>query len=65
MLRQKHSTEITLSELEEDLVEIFDSLFIDLKKTFHSIEHKILLSKLELHGIERQKIHVVFFISTK
>ena len=33
-------------------------VFIDISKAFHSVDHKILLSKLEIEGI---KVNVVIF----
>ena len=59
---QKHFTETALGELVGKLVEIFDkkhkaiAVFIDLRKAFDSVQHNILLSLLELHGIKGQNV---------
>ena len=56
-----------MSELLGNLVQAFDkkhkaiALCIDLRKAFDSIQHNVLLSKLELHG----KFSCGFFIPTK
>ena len=54
--RQKYSTETALGKLVGNLVEIFDqkhkitTVFMDLRKSFDSVENDILPPKLELYG---------------
>ena len=58
--RQKHSKEITLGELVWNSVEIFDKkhkaikVIIVLRNACDGVQHNILLSKLDLHGIKGQ-----------
>ena len=55
--RQKRSTALALMELVEDLTKSLDEgkhtigVFIDLKKAFDTIDHKILLDKLYHYGL--------------
>ena len=55
--RENRSTSLALMELVEDLTQSLDNrkhtigVFIDLKKAFDTIDHKILLNKLEHYGV--------------
>ena len=63
--RAEYSTELALSELVDriytDLDEKQLAIFIDLSKAFDTIDHTILISKLEHYGVENNELQ--WFIS--
>ena len=65
--RAEYSTELALSELVDRIYTDLDekqlpiAIFIDLSKAFDTIDHTILISKLEHYGVENNELQ--WFIS--
>ena len=60
--RDEYSTELALSELVDRIyTDLDDAIFIDLSKAFDTIDHTILISKLEHYGVENNELQ--WFIS--
>ena len=55
--RSKHSCELAVSELLSEVIKSNElglhtiAVYLDLSKAFYTIDHKLLLAKLELYGI--------------
>ena len=66
-VRKKHSTELAIVELANDIAEAIDAkqttigIFIDLSKAFDTLNHTILLKKLEHCGV--RGISLIWFTS--